>query len=98
MKRLLWWLIAGSKGGENRGRIILSLKDRPYNTNQLSEELGLDYKTVQHHLKVLKNNNIIESPRGKQYGSMFFITEIMEKHYDIFKEIWGQIGKKNLKK
>ncbi|HPX77955.1 MAG TPA: ArsR family transcriptional regulator, partial [Methanobacterium sp.] len=31
MKKLLWWLIAGSSGGPNRARIILMLNERPYN-------------------------------------------------------------------
>ena len=43
-KVFLWWLIAGSKGGENRGRIILELNNRPYNTNKLAEKLSLDLK------------------------------------------------------
>ncbi len=94
MKRLLWWLIAGTKGGMNRARIIMILHDRPYNANQLTEKLGLDYKTVQHHLEVLKKNDIIISPRGKKYGAMYFLSDLMEAHYEIFREIWDQIGKK----
>ncbi|HIE30965.1 MAG TPA: ArsR family transcriptional regulator, partial [Methanosarcinales archaeon] len=35
MKRMLWWLIAGTKGGVNRARIIKILHERPYNANQL---------------------------------------------------------------
>ncbi len=46
MKQILWWLIAGSKGGINRARIIMALKKRPYNANQLTQLFGLDYKTV----------------------------------------------------
>jgi len=45
-KVFLWWLIARSKGGENRARIILELKKRPYNANKLAEQLSLDYKTI----------------------------------------------------
>ncbi len=52
-KRLLWWLIAGTRGGVNRARIILALHDLPSNANQLAEHLGLDYKTIRHHLDVL---------------------------------------------
>jgi hypothetical protein len=33
MERLLWWLIAGKRGGISRARIIKKLADRPYNTN-----------------------------------------------------------------
>ncbi|MDP6154958.1 MAG: winged helix-turn-helix domain-containing protein [Candidatus Thermoplasmatota archaeon] len=94
MKRLLWWLIAGTKGGINRAKIIMILKERPYNANQLTEKLKLDYKTVQHHLKVLIKNDIITSPRGKKYGAMYFLSDLMETHYEIFREIWDQIGKK----
>jgi len=46
MKKILWWLIAGTKGGINRARIIIELHERPYNANQLSEKLELDYKTL----------------------------------------------------
>jgi len=94
MKRLLWWLIAGTKGGINRAKIIMILRERPYNANQLTELLKLDYKTVQHHLKVLIKNDIITSPRGKKYGAMYFLSDLMETHYEIFREIWEQIGKK----
>jgi hypothetical protein len=55
MERVLWWLIAGTKGGVNRARMINALRDRPYNANQLSEVLALDYKTIRYHLKVLSD-------------------------------------------
>ena len=93
MKKLLWWLIAGMKGGLNRAKIIKALDNRPYNANQLSEELKLDYKTIRHHIKVLKDNGIIKST-GEKYGKMYFLSENMEKNYDVFNEIWEQIGKK----
>ena len=38
MKRLLWYLIAGTKGGVNRARIIKCLQERPYNANQIAEK------------------------------------------------------------
>ncbi|MDP3066542.1 MAG: hypothetical protein Q8N08_07375, partial [Methanobacteriaceae archaeon] len=47
MEGLLWWLIAGNRGGINRARIINELQSRPYNANQLAKSLGLDYKTAQ---------------------------------------------------
>jgi DNA-binding transcriptional ArsR family regulator len=93
MKKLLWWLIAGMKGGLNRAKIIKALNDRPYNANQLSEELHLDYKTIRHHIKVLEDNDIIKSTGGK-YGKMYFLSNSMENNYDIFNEIWEQIGEK----
>ena len=74
-KRLLWYLFAGSKGGDNRIKIIEFLKERPYNINQLSEKLNLDYKAIQHHVKVLEKNNII-SRMGQKYRSTFFYFQL----------------------
>ena len=49
-RRLLWYLFAGSKGGENRIKIINLLQDTPLNINRMAEVLKLDYKAVQHHV------------------------------------------------
>ncbi len=87
MNKLLWWLIAGTRGGENRARIINLLHDRPYNANQIAEELHLDYKTVRHHLKVLQENKLLTSSGGK-YGAVFFLTSQLENDFSYFKEIW----------
>ena len=70
MEGLLWWLIAGTRGGVNRARIINELNSRPYNINQLAKNLNLDYKTVKHHIDVLKKHDIINSSEKKRYGSI----------------------------
>jgi DNA-binding transcriptional ArsR family regulator len=87
VRKILWWLIAGTKGGVNRARIIQKLHERPYNANQLSEELKLDYKTIRHHLKILNENQIITSSGGK-YGAMYFLSSQMEEDFLVFEEIW----------
>ena len=53
-KDYLWFVFAGSRGGLNRLKIISKLKENPFNTNQLAKELGLDYKAIQHHIRVLR--------------------------------------------
>ena len=93
MKRLLWWLIAGSEGGLNRARIINILNKRPYNANQLSEKLDLDYTTIRHHIEILTKNNLITATGGK-YGKMYFLSSLLEENYDLFNDIWTQIEKK----
>lgn len=90
MKRILWWLIAGTKGGQTRARIIDALFKRPSNANQLSETLEYDYKTIRHHLDVLLDNKIITA-EGDRYGAMYFLTEEMEENYNLFIEIWDKI-------
>ncbi len=91
-KVFLWWLIAGSKGGENRARIILELKQRPYNANKLAEKLCLDYKTIRHHMDVLNENQIVQST-GEKYGALYFLSEEMERDYDTFMDIWLEFKK-----
>jgi DNA-binding transcriptional ArsR family regulator len=95
VKRLLWWLLAGSAGGVNRGRILEELLQRPHNANEISKILNLDYKTVRHHLKVLEKNHLITST-GSGYGKMFFPSDLLEDNVDLFNEIWGKIGKKEI--
>jgi len=93
MDGLLWWLIAGTRGGINRARIINELHLRPYNVNQLAKILELDYKTVKHHIDVLIKNKIV-SPAGEgQYGTVYFISPIMEENFESFKNIWKESKK-----
>ena len=90
MRRSLWWLIAGARGGVNRAKIIDILNERPYNVNQLAEMLKLDYKTIKHHIDVLQENGIIISSE-KKYGKLFFLSSKMEENYEIFLAIWDEI-------
>jgi DNA-binding transcriptional ArsR family regulator len=90
-KRLLWFLLAGSRGGDNRMKIIDLLKERPYNINQLSESLGLDYKAIQHHILVLLKNNII-TKMGEKYGVLYFISNYLEANIEAFNEIKSKIN------
>jgi DNA-binding transcriptional ArsR family regulator len=97
LHRLLWWMLAGSAGGPNRARIILILRNRPSNAHQLAKELGLDYKTVRHHLDVLLDNQLVQA-RGDGYGRMFFLSPMLDTNFLAFEEIWGQIGKTQISK
>ncbi len=92
-KRLLWYLFAGSRGGENRIKIIDLLKDHPYNTNQLAEVMGIDYKAVQHHIGVLEKNNMV-SKAGEKYGVLYFISNYLEANIEAFNEVKAAIEKK----
>ena len=91
-KRLLWFIFAGSRGGLNRLKLILALKENPLNANQLAKELGLDYKAIQHHIGVLEKNNII-TRLGEKYNVTFFISNFLEANMDSFNEIAEKLEK-----
>lgn len=86
MRRVLWWLIGGSRGGKNRLRIVRTLNETPMNANQLSKELSLDYKTTQHHLELLVENNVLMT-MGDNYGKTYFLTDQMEANLDVLAEV-----------
>jgi len=91
-KRLLWWLLAGTKGGRTRATIIAALKEMPRNANQLAGDLQLDYKTIRHHLEVLMKNGMV-SPTGDGYGTTYFLSSELNENYQLFEQIWTEIGK-----
>ena len=93
LKYLLGWLIAGTRGGPTRAKIISALKETPQNANQLATLLKMDYKTMRHHLEVLEKNKIITSV-GDRYGTTYFLSQTMEDNYVLFEEIVKKIGKK----
>jgi DNA-binding transcriptional ArsR family regulator len=93
-KRVLWYLIASSKGGVNRAKIIDLINSRPANANQIASELKLDYKTVLHHLRVLSENGLVITENKETYGATYFLTPLMEKNYASFQEILARIGTK----
>jgi DNA-binding transcriptional ArsR family regulator len=93
LKYLLGWLIAGTRGGLTRSRIIMALREAPKNANQLANLLKMDYRTIRHHLKVLQKNRIITSA-GEGYGTTYFLSPVMEENYALFEEIVDKIWKK----
>ena len=93
LKYLLGWLIAGTRGGPTRAKIIESLREAPQNANQLAIALKMDYKTMRHHLDVLEKNKLITSI-GDRYGATYFLSQAMEDNYIVFEEIAKKIGKK----
>lgn len=94
MKNLLWYLIAGTKGGETRGKIIDLLNKTPSNANKIAELLNLDYKTIRHHIQVLEKNDIITAVNKGNYGAVYFLSEMMKSNLPVFNEIWVKFGKK----
>ena len=76
-RKLLFYLFTSTRGGFTRLRIIMLLLDKPLNTHQLSQGLNLDYKAVQHHMKVLEKNNMV-SKLGEKYGAIYHLSNFLE--------------------
>lgn len=92
-KRILWFLFASTRGGSTRARIMNLINEMPANTNQISTNLNLNYKTVIHHLNVLIKNGLIITEDKGIYGSTYFLTPLMEQNFQLFNEILEKIRK-----
>lgn len=86
MRRVLWWLIGGTRGGRNRLRIVRTIQETPMNANQLADALDLNYKTVQHHLELLLENDVVMT-MGGGYGATYFLSDPMESNLDVLDEV-----------
>ena len=98
-RRLLFYVLAGSRGGPNRGRIVNLLREGPKNVNQLADALDVHYRVAEHHIRALEKNHLV-SPSGERYGRLYFLSQEMEAHLPIFDEIWVKIqtGAREVKK
>ena len=97
-RKLLLYLFTGTKGGYTRLKIIMSLEARPMNTHQLSKEIELDYKAIQHHMKVLEKNNLVTKV-GEKYGAIFHLSNFLELNIECLGEVIDKLERKmNTKK
>ena len=97
-RKLLLYLFTSTRGGFTRLRIIMHLLNQPYNTHQLAKVLDLDYKAVQHHMKVLEKNNMV-SKIGEKYGAIFHLSNFLEININALIEAIEKLDRKmNYKK
>jgi len=92
-RTLLLYLFTSTRGGFTRLRIIIHLLEKPYNTHQLAQKLDLDYKAVQHHMKVLEKNNMV-SKIGEKYGAIFHLSNFLEMNINALDEAIDKLDKK----
>jgi len=84
--QILKWLLKTTKGANTRNQIIKTLKQTPQNTNQLATTLEKSYKTISHHLAILKKYNIVVST-GNKYAETYFLSNSMEESYPTLQEL-----------
>lgn len=88
-KRMMVYLFVGTRGGRNRAKIVEFLSREPSNLNQVSERLSLDYKTVQHHVKLLEENGVVVPSEKGAYGAVYFLTPYFERNFQAIRSMWG---------
>ena len=90
MEGVLWYVLASSRGGPTRIRILRAIQERPRNANQLATELNLDYTTIRHHLDVLTDNNVLRKS-GDEYGAVYLLTDQVQSNWGIVEEILDNV-------
>ncbi|WP_440991430.1 winged helix-turn-helix domain-containing protein [Haloarchaeobius baliensis] len=90
MEGVLWYVLASSRGGPSRVRIVRAIDERPRNANQLATELDLDYTTVRHHLDVLVENNVVDRS-GDEYAAVYTFTDASRANWDTVEEILATV-------
>ncbi|NHN48410.1 winged helix-turn-helix transcriptional regulator [Halostella sp. JP-L12] len=86
MEGVLWYLLASSRGGETRARILRAIDERPRNANQLADDLGFDYTTIRHHMDVLMENNVVEKS-GDEYAAVYLLTDQVRANWETAEEV-----------
>jgi predicted ArsR family transcriptional regulator len=90
MEAVLWQVLAGTRGGPNRARLLKAVDARPRNANQLADDLDLAYKTVRHHLEVLESNDVVHSSEA-EYGAVYLPTDRVQSHWETVEDIIEQV-------
>ncbi|MBP3791305.1 MAG: winged helix-turn-helix transcriptional regulator [Methanobrevibacter sp.] len=62
----LLYLIKSRDGGKTTARIIDAILEGPYNRNQLSKKLQLDYKTICYHIQLISKYDYITQEKFEQ--------------------------------
>lgn len=93
IKQLLSSVFTGMGGRYTRMRILCEIIENPINTLELSKKLKLDYKTVQHNLRVLEHHNLIVR-EGDGYGDVFFPTNLITSNLPTLYKIIVQVEQK----
>jgi predicted transcriptional regulator len=95
LRSRLLFLLGGKRGGESRARIIQIIRATPRNLNQLTNDMCWEYKSVQHHVRVLVSNSLLVSS-GKRYGSVYKLSPWFENHMEMFEEMYERMSSKKL--
>jgi predicted ArsR family transcriptional regulator len=94
LNHLLGWLIAGTRGGPNRARIIEALTHSPLNINQLALVLKISYKTAKEHCEILEKNHIVTALAVKGGTTTYCLSQTMLQNYQTFEKLLTKINER----
>ncbi|PSP97323.1 ArsR family transcriptional regulator [Halobacteriales archaeon QS_4_70_19] len=86
MEESLWYLLAGTRGSENRASIVRALDEQPRNANRLAEAVDLGYNTVRHHLDTLRDHDVVVR-NGDGYGAVYRLSDQFEEHREVYERV-----------
>ena len=86
LKRTLMLSLAATRGGPLRLKILMVLVKNPKNTNQIASEFFIDYKTAQHHIRVLEKSGLVVSSKNK-YDNTYAPSTLLKENIDALKEL-----------
>ena len=93
-------VFTGMSGRYTRMRIICAITEEPMNTLEISKNLEMDYKTIQHNIKVLESNSLIVR-EGEGYGDLFFASELITSNlptlYKVIRRVEQKLNKSEKK-
>ncbi len=93
LKRVIKLSVAGTRGGAVRLHILLMLEDKVHATNEIAKDVGLDYKTIEYHLRVLEKAGLIVGS-NKRYKRTFGHSNILKSNKNLIREITEELRMK----
>lgn len=82
-KELLNFLV-GREGGKTSILILDLIIQKPYNKNQLAKQLGLDYNTVNYHIKIMCDHDYVTAEKFEK-RVFYYPSEKFNKVYEEYK-------------
>ena len=79
-------LLLERKGGRTTMEIIDQLLERPHNANQLSDKLGITYKTTMYHIHIMEKLEFVVRD-GENYGALYYLTEKLTNNITDYNQI-----------
>jgi len=93
MRRYFGQIFTGMSGRFTRLKIISLLSKNPMNAHKISHELGYDYKTIQHNIKVLEEHDLIKK-FDDTYGAPYHITNFLQENILSLEDVIKKVTKK----